>query len=68
MGKGRSKMEKSLNRMKYGFWIFGLGIVGLFLITFSDSVTRHENCNRMNGILIKSESGSICVSKDIILK
>jgi hypothetical protein len=54
--------------MKLTGWIFG-GVIGVLLVvTFFDSVDRHDACNKKNGILINSKGSTVCVSKDIILK
>ena len=62
--------------MKLTGWIIG-GVIGvtmflsmleLLVVTFFDSVDRHDACNKKNGIMINSNGGRVCVTKDIILK
>lgn len=68
MGQGRSEMEASGNRMKLAGWIFG-GVIGaLLVLTFFESIDRHDACNKKNGILINSNGSTVCVTKDIILE
>ena len=68
MGQGQSEMEASGNGMKLAGWILG-GVIGaLLVVTFFDSVDRHDACNKKNGILINSNGSTVCVTKDIILK